>query len=57
MGTGYQPDKKIVGTDEYRVSAKKKFFGTDGYRVPARKKFWVPMGTEYKLEKIFIKFT
>ena len=48
MGTGYRPEKKILGTDGYRVPARKKILGTDGYRVPARKKFlgmdgyWVP---------------
>ena len=36
MGTGYRPDKKIVGTDGYRVPARKEFSGTDGYRLPAR---------------------
>ena len=30
-----------MGTDGYRVPARKKILGTDGYRVPARKKkFW-----------------
>ena len=46
MGTdGYRVParKKIVGTDGYRVPARKKFLGTDGYREPARKKF---LGTD-----------
>ena len=37
-----------LGTDGYRVPARKKILGTDGYQVPARKKFWVPMGTRYR---------
>ena len=32
-----------LGTDGYRVPARKKFLGTDGYRVPARKKI---LGTD-----------
>ena len=34
-------------------TGKKNFLGTDGYRVPARKIFWVPMGTGYRQEKLF----
>ena len=45
LGTGQQ---KKLGTNGYRVPAKKKLLGTDGYRVPAKKKFWVPMGTGYR---------
>ena len=35
--------RKKLGTDGYRVPVRKKFLGTDGYRVPARKKF---LGTD-----------
>ena len=34
-----------MGTDGYRVPARKKFLGTDGYRVPAREKI---LGTGYR---------
>ena len=40
--------KKFLGTDRYPGPARKEILGTDGYRVPARKKFWVPMGTGQK---------
>ena len=31
MGSGYQPEKIVLGTDGYRVPARKNFLGTDAY--------------------------
>ena len=42
-----------LGTDGHWLSASLKIVGTEEYRVPAKKIFWVPMDTGYRPNKKF----
>ena len=50
MGIGYRPEKKILGTDGYRVPARKNFLGTDGYRVPGKFSLMPTPGLKFRIK-------
>ena len=48
LGTGYRENSKFLGTDGYRVPARKNILGIDGYRVPGKFSLMPTPGLDWK---------